>query len=170
MAGKDGKLAIIKEQTSITLGAFTALDTAVGAGPALTAGFRIIKTVWSATVVALTSTQGAGLLLGIANKDLTAQLIEASIETGGPLFRGDRDNEETAERYTKILGQVLENATDTAAVVKGPNGGSPNEAILRWSFPLGAAGWNWFAYNLGETLTTGATMQIVATHYGVWLD
>lgn len=171
MAGKDGKLAIIKEQTTMTLGALTTLDTAVAAGPVLTQGYRIIKTRWSATGVALTSNEGMGIQLGIANKDLTAQQIEASLETNGPLFRADRDREETAERYTMLLGSSIATlVSGTEIVIVGPNGGAPTETILRWSFPLGAAGWNWFVYNLGGTLTTGASLHILATHYGVWLD
>ncbi len=171
MAGKDGKLAIIKEQTSFTLGALAGLDLAAGAGPTLTAGYRIIKTVWSAVVTALTSNEGVGLVLGIANKDLTAALIEASLETGGPRFRGDRDFEELAERFTKMLGQTQQTqVSGIETSIRGPDGGSPTETILRWSFPLGAAGWNWWIYNLGTTLTTGASVNILATHYGVWLD
>ncbi len=171
MAGKDGKLAIIKEQVTITLGALATLDTTVGAGPVLAQGYRIIKTVWSATAVALSSNQGSGMILGIVNKDLSAAQIEASLEANGPLFRGDRDREELAERFTKQLGQVTSTlVSGTEVVFKGPTGGSPTETILRWSFPLGAAGWNWWIYNLGSTLTTGASAHVLATHYGVWLD
>ncbi len=165
----DSKMAIIKEQTTITLGALSGQDLAAQAGPVLAKGFRIIKTVWSATVIGLTTTEGLGLVLGIANNDLTAAQIEESIEAAGPLFRGDRNLEEFAERFTKQLGMVQDSGGPTEKPVIGPKGGSPSEAVLRWSFPLGTSGWKWWAYNLGTGLTTGATLRILATHYGVWL-
>ncbi len=167
---KDSELAIIKEQTSFTLGALVAKDLVAGSGPVLAAGFRIVKTVWVATITGLTSNEGVGLVLGIANGDLSASLIEASLEAGGPKFRGDRDFEELANRFTKMLGMTqatLVSGVETAII--GPEGGSPSESILRWSFPLGTTGWKWFLYNLGGTLTTGASLNLLATHYGVWL-
>lgn len=171
MAGKDGKLAIIKEQTTVTLAALAGLDLVAAAGPVLAQGFRIIKTVWSCGVISLTSNEGLGLILGISNGDLSAAEIEESLEAGGPLFRGDRDITERSERFTKQLGTVNRTAVSGVSVMfQGPTGGSPTETILRWSFPLGTAGWNWWIYNLLDTLTTGASARILATHYGVWLD
>ncbi len=172
MAKKGSEMAIIKEQTTITLGALSGLDVAAQAGPTLLAGYRIIKTVWSATVIGLTVGEGVGLVLGIANNDLSAAEIEESLETNGPVNRGDRDREELAGRFTKIIGESrdITNGANVELPVVGPNGGAPVETILRWSFPLGTGGWKWFIYNLGTGVTTGATVRIIATHYGVWLN
>ncbi len=164
------EMAIIKERSDITLGALSGEDVAAIAGPVLTMGYRIIKTVWTGVAVGITAGEGSGLILGIANNDLTAAQIEASLEAQGPLFRGDRNLEELSNRFTKIVGQSVPVLGAVELAFVGPEGGAPVSTILRWSFPLGTSGWKWFIYNLGTGLTTGGTMRIMATHYGVWLS
>ncbi len=164
------EMAIIKDVSIITIGGLSGQDVAAQAGPVLQKGYRLIKTRLAAHAVGVTSGEGGGLILGIANNDLTAAQIEASLEAGGPLFRGDRDLEEQAERFTKIVGAVAQaQNVSTEHKFTGPENGSPWEFVSRWSFPLGTAGWKWFVYNLGTGMTTGATVRILATHYGVWL-
>ncbi len=165
------ELAIIKDNTIVTLGALSGQAVAAQAGPVLKQGYRIVKTIWSAVAIGLTAAEATGLILGLANNDLTAAQIKESLEAGGPLNRGDRDLEEKANRFTKQMGMMetpLVAATESR--FKGPEGGSPTESKIMWSFPLGNAGFKWWIYNLGTGLTTGASVRVLATHMGVWLE
>ncbi len=167
--GKDGKGAIIKELTLVTIGALGSNDVVKAAGPVITEDFRIIKTEVSCTLTALTAGEGTGASLGIANNDLSAAEIEESLEVTGPLFPGDRILQEKAERFTKILGEFVPGNVNTQMLLQGPDGGSPVSATIRWTFGNSQAGWGWFVYNNGAAITTGATAVVRAVHYGVWV-
>ncbi len=165
--GKDGKGAIVKESTSFTLGALGTQDVVAGAGPVMSEDFRIIKTEVYANITGLTTGEAEGLYLGLANGDLSAAEIEESLEAQGPLFPRDRIPEEKAERLTKMIGRFDDKAL--IAVLLGPDGGSPVSKTIRWTFGKSQAGWKWFVHNIGTPLTTGATVRITATHFGVWV-
>ncbi len=42
------------------------------------------------------------------------------------------------------------------------------EKTLRWTFSR-TKSWNFFVYNLGAAITTGATVIIKAKSFGVWV-
>ncbi len=70
--GKDGKGAIVKENTTFTIGglagqAFLTNDSDV----ALDSDFRILKTELTAVLTGITSLEGAGLILYMHEGDLT---------------------------------------------------------------------------------------------------
>ncbi len=79
--GKDGKGAIVKEQTTFALGALAARDV-IGAASAveLDMDFRILRSDITAVAVAVTSLEGQGLILYMTEGDLTDAQIEANIE------------------------------------------------------------------------------------------
>ncbi len=168
--GKDNKGAIIRELTAITLGALGAQDAVIAGGPAITDSFRIIKSEVEMVITGLTDNEGGGIYLGLANGALSAAQIEVAMETVGPLSRSDRVNTEQAERYTKLLGGVDGIVEGPATVLRLINkqGGHIVEETIRWTF-TNTAGWNWFLYNLGSAMTTGATAQVLAKHFGVWI-
>ncbi len=111
------------------------------------------------------------MYLGIANADLTAAQIEECLETSGPLGPADRDKAEEAERFCKIVGEFVTRtgASDTVLALVGPEGGAPVSKTIRWTF-IEDIGWNWFIYrNAAAAMTTGATVRLLATNYGVWV-
>lgn len=165
--GKDGRGVIIKERSLIVL-----LTIAQGAAVklpslAITDDFRILKTVVTAQVIGLTSSEGQGLLFGMANNDLSAAQIAASISTDGPLNRNDRDLKELAERWAQIHG-VSSGEGDSIQRFHGEGNSPVMEFNPRWTFSKGV-GWAFFVFNDGAALTTGSSARIVATHYGVWV-
>ncbi len=170
--GKDGKGAIIRELiTNGALGSVTAKSVVAFAGPVLQEDFRILKSEVVALVQGFTTTEGEGLLLGIANGELSAAEIEESIEAAGPLDRNDRVQDERAMRNVKIFGTLRKAGVDgeTHGQFENDNGGYLMTMKHRWTYS-NPEGWDWFIYNLSNgTITTGATLQLVATHYGVWV-
>ncbi len=168
--GKDNRGAIIRETQTITVGALAADAAVTGTALAITDDFRILKTVIDAHIDGLTAAEGIGLRLGIANGDLTVAQIAEAITTDGPLNSSDRDKIEEAERFAKQFAIAeFSNAAETEMQFKNEQGGALIEVKPRWTFNKGV-GWDWFVFNNGPTLTTGASLRIVATHYGVWVD
>ncbi len=62
---------------------------------------------------------------------------------------------------------------ETERVMRNKYGGPLLEIEPRWTFRRGRTatngGWNWGIYNDGVTITTGGLLNILATHYGVWV-
>ncbi len=173
--GKDGKGVIVHEQTVITLAALAAQDYVQNnSGTGMDADFRILKTEATATLVGITSLEGAGLSLYMTEGELTAALVEANIELLGPVSGGDADRREIASRWVRRVGTSPNQTVNlTERMFLNKYGGSLLETNPRWTFRRRRAvddgGWNWGIYNDGATLTTGATCNITATHYGVWV-
>ncbi len=172
--GKDGKGVIIRETVTQALGTL-ATDTGIvisqgDIGGTLSDDFRILKTEFLAALQGATFDSGDGPIeLYLANADLSLADFEASIEATGPLNRADRDVNEAVMRYSKCLGQIAMVAENTGGGSILPLDGSVGELIPRWTFSKGV-GWQWFAYNTGATLATGALIKIRAKHYGVWVN
>ncbi len=174
--GKDGKGAIVKEQTVVTLGALAGQDT-VNASSAveLDEDFRILRSDVTCVLTGLTSLQGLGLILYMVEGQLTATTAEENIEQNGPLRQGDQADEEIASRWVRRIGITGDQLTPNldSVVMKNKYGGALLELEPRWTFRRGRTatlgGWNWVVYNDGVTLTTGGVARIIATHYGVWV-
>ncbi len=171
MAQKKSQMVIIKETQSLALGGLAAAAAIAVVGPAITDDYRIIKTEVHASVEGLASGQGNNLVLGLANSDLTAAEIAESLVTDGPVNASDRDKAEEAGRFTRMLSGSAQ-MDDGGSIRHFPNehGGPIIEKTIRWTFSKGV-GWDWFIFNNdGSALTTGATLRLVATHYGVWVN
>ncbi len=79
--GKDGKGAIVKEQTTLTLGALSANDLILGdSAVQLDMDFRILRSDITAVLTGMTSLEGQGLVLYMTEGDLTEIQVEANIE------------------------------------------------------------------------------------------
>ncbi len=173
--GKDGKGAIVKEQTVLTLGALAgqallADDSAV----LLDSDFRILKSEITAVATGVTSLEGQGLILYLTEGDITGPQIEENIEQNGPLAMGDKDLEEIASRWVRRVGiTVGPTVNETERVFRNEHGGGLLTVNPRWTFrrrrTAAQGGWNWAVYNDGVTLTSGTLVRILATHYGVWV-
>ncbi len=167
--GKDGKGAIIRENLTITLGGLASGSAITGTALVLGAPFRILKSEIFAHCDALTAGDGQGLLLGIANGELSAADIAGCLTTNGPLDFNDRSGLETAERNVKVLSAT--EFRDTAATSRsfsGEDGGPMITSKHRWTYGAPEA-WDWFVFNDGPTITTGAVVRIVVVHFGMWI-
>ncbi len=171
--GKDGKGVIVRETVTkalVTLAANTGIVISGGdIGITLTDDFRILATEYLASLQLATFVAGDGPIeLYLANGDLSLADFVESIEATGPLNRNDRDLNEKVMRWSKCLGQIAFVEENAAGGVLLPADGGVGKITPRWTFSKGV-GWQWFAYNTGQALTTGATVKIRAKHYGVWV-
>ncbi len=174
--GKDGKGAIVKEQSTITLAGLVGQD-AVGDNSSvlLDADFRILKSEVTAVARGMTSLEGQGLILYMAEGDLSTTESEANIEQNGPIRMGSQIEEEIASRWVRRVGiTVGPTVNETERVFRNKYGGGLLELKPRWTFrrarTSNLGGWNWVVYNSGVTITTGGIIDLLATHYGVWVD
>ncbi len=168
--GKDGSGAIIKERTSVAL-ATLAQNVAIkndGAPVVLEDDFRILKSEVYAQVGGLAANEGTRLFLGIADDELTVAEIAEAINLSGPVDRNDNVNTERAERPVWLISAIDGAAAQTEHRFRGRDGGPMIEWKKRWTFS-NPEGWIFFVWNEGAALTTGSTVRLVATHYGVWL-
>lgn len=168
--GKDGTGAIIRENTLLTMGALAA-GLALRF-PAITLGedFRMLKSEISCFIEALTAGEGQGLIFGIANGELSVTEIADCLKANGPTDLNDRANQELAERNVKVLSasNPLFDSAGTHRPFIGNEGGPLIVSKHRWTYS-NPEGWNFFIFNDGLTLTTGATARLLATHFGLWV-
>ncbi len=169
--GKDGKGAIIREILSGgALGALASKDAVKFTTPTvLQEDFRILKCEIQAVLSGLTAGEGTGLIFGMSNGELTAAEIEECIEVAGPQDRNDRVAVEQAERNVHTLGVFQPNdPAETEAVLRGDNNSPLIVSKFRWTYS-DPEGWGYWIYNLATGLTTGATLELKNTIYGVWV-
>ncbi len=173
--GKDGKGAIIKEQTTFALTALAGQDlVADDSAVLLDEDFRILKSEVTCVLTGMTSLEGQGLILYMTESDLTSASIEANVEQNGPVSLGDPAAAEVASRWVRRLGMTVgPTVNETERVMRNEYGGPLLTIKPRWTFrrrrTAAQGGWNWAIYNDGVTLTVGGTARILATHYGVWV-
>ncbi len=164
--GKNNTGAILRSKETIALGTLD-VDNVIklGSGITLSEDFRLLKMESWAHVDGLTAGEGDGLLIGIANGELTVGEIAEAILADGPSDRNDRVKQERSERFVKVFGSL----NDLQHLFRGENGGHMLICKPRWSFS-DPEGWDLFIFNNGTQLTTGATAKLVATYYGLWLQ
>ncbi len=171
--GKDGKGAILKDSPTeplLTLAANTGIILSGGnvIGSSLLERFRIIKSEISAHIEGATFATGDGpIALYIVDGDHSLAEFEESIELSGPVGPNDNLDAERAERWSMRIG-MINFVGESSALGAMLNLGMPVEKVIRWTFAR-AKGWNWIAYNEGTALTTGATINVRAKHFGVWV-
>ncbi len=176
MASKFAKTGvIIRESRTQLLGALAAaamiiVDTKL----ATTDKFRMLKSELTCITTGLTSGEGRGLEIYLANGDLTINEVDACIDGNQPLNASDRVGKEVSQRFVKLVG-VAEpsggSGTEVKMVGPGPDGsfGPIMMPTPRWTFGDDGQGWNWVIRNTGTSLTTGALTHVKATNYGVWV-
>ncbi len=170
--GKDNTGVIIREIVdSGSLGALSARDVLlIPGGVTLVEDFRILKTDLFAIAVGVDSGEGEGLLLGMANGNLTAAEIEEAVEAQGPVGPSDRIGNERAMRQYHWLGEFRHiGAITDLSFVPMKNHGAAAQDRFRWTY-TNTDGWTYFLYMNSPTgIATGWNVAFTASHYGVWL-
>ncbi len=166
--GKDGKGVILREFRSQALGTL-GNNTMIFIGSAVITleRFRMIKTQLTAFVQALTAGEGTGLLIGLVDGNFTVAQAEAALEAVGPLGPNESTAEELAERFLMVLG-AIDHEISTDNMFTNNEGGHTMSETIRWTFAR-TKSWNWFVYNMGPSLTSGATARILVKSFGVWV-
>ncbi len=169
--GKQGTGIILRENVAnAALGALASVDlVGITAAIVLQEDFRILKSEIICIISGLTAGEGEGLVFGMANGELSAAEIEECLEAIGPLDRNDRVAHERAMRKVDTLGVLKQpSASSTEGSFENAQGGRIMTSTKRWTYS-DPEGYTYWIYNLGPALTTGATAQLLATHYGVWV-
>ncbi len=167
--GKQGTGVIIREHVAVALGTIGNNAVVKTTSLVIEEDFRILKSEIFARVDGLTATEGEGLKFGMANGELTVAEIAEAIENDGPVDRNDASGNEQAMRKVDLLADGLHiNIAETELKFFNPEGGLKITNKLRWTYS-DPEGWTFFVHNAQAALTTGATLDIVATHYGVWV-
>ncbi len=168
--GKNNTGVIIRDNSAIalsTLGGEAAIVVTTDVG--WEEDFRLLKSEVYALVEGLTSGEGQGLVLGIADGELTAIEINECLQADGPGDRNQNVQRERAERPVWIIGGMGALIDQDIGRFLGREGGPLMEWKKRWTFS-DPEGLEFFVYNQsGTALTTGATVRLDATHYGVWV-
>ncbi len=169
--GKDGKGVIIREQRSQAL---TTLNNAtallIGTKLVTTEDFRMLKAEIQCFVTGLTAGEGTGLMLGLADGDLSTGEIAGVIQAQGPLDPNDIVQTDVAMRPVWLLGALDVDVNELTAAFRGEGNSPMIEAKPRWTFSNQGKAWNWFIWNnSGGNLTTGALASILAKSFGVWV-
>ncbi len=166
--GKDGKGVIIRESRSQTLGALAAeAGVIIGTKLATLERFRMLRNEVIATTINGTSTEGTGLIFGLADGQFTLAQIEAAIEADGPIGPNDTIVEDIADRPVWFSG-TMDREQGQEGVFENEMGGHMLVLKPRWTFAR-TKSWNYFVYNLGATLTTGSSCIFRAKSFGVWV-
>ncbi len=168
--GKDGKGAILRESLTQALGALGSKSAIRILTDKMTLGedFRMLKLIASCFGEGFTDGQPDDLFVGICNGELSDAEIAAALVTNGPSDRNTRTEVESAERMVQIIGALNVMNDDEKAWCLNEQGGPMLVHKPRWTFS-NPEGWNYFIYNNGSALTTGASVRLLATEYGVWV-
>ncbi len=161
--GKDGTGIIAYEVIAMAPGALAARDCIAGFGSAfdvMVEDFRILRSEihWGTR----TGTLGDAFTWGIAGGELTTQEIEECLESL-PINRNDNVSHERASRPVWPLGVVVVGDDPSTS------GADPAISKIRWTFSQ-PDGWQWWIYNHTQlAMTTGAIMDLLVKHFGVWV-
>ncbi len=170
--GKDGKGVIIVEKREQALGTL-AQNTGIliATNLATLERFRMLKTEVICTLTNVATTELGGIVLYLADGDLTLAEIEEAIETEGPLGPNDQIAEAIVMRPVFRVGaaKMASGAGALEATHLINDEGGPLLSINpRWTFAR-TKSWNWVIYNNGPAPTTGTIAKIMAKNFGIWV-
>lgn len=168
--GKDGMGVILKQSISSTLGTLDS-DTAlfITAKPALLERFRMLKSEVMVLIEGLTTGDGGGLSLWLADGDLSVTEVEEAIEGNGPLGPNDTVIAAISDRFVMWVGATVNRGSNVEQGMIGRDSGSPLCVVKpRWTFGR-TKSWNFVVYNLGAQLTTGSTLNLRVKNFGIWV-
>ncbi len=171
--GKENKGAILREAVVATLlGMVHHTAVFFTGGIVLTNdSFRMLKAILAGSVNGLTAGQGEGLYVGIAQGDQSVAEIAATLVLDGPVAARLTDISDVAEKPVWLIAgfDTQKSTTGTRGSLVGANGGKLATGTQQWTYPKGV-GWNYFMWNEGLALTTGASATMTVTEFGVWVD
>ncbi len=135
----------------LTLGALTGI---LEGGPVMTRGGKLLSVRGSVAIRTLTSGDGP-FMVGVAEKGLSLAQLEAYLELNGPVTPDEVANREIASRGSLIrtLGVLNHAGPGTYQSIF-----FDNVSLKGLKFSEENTGWNVWLYNLGQAMTTGATM------------
>ncbi len=169
MADKHAQMDKINEVLTITVGALAQLDVKGQLGLQVTQNGFCTTTTILAQVEGMTSGEGTGLMLGVANGDLNDGEIEEAIEAQGPFFKDQTPQHNRAARMVRFVGPIGPQAHETPSTLL-THFEFFSKFETRIAFSEDKAGMlNWFVYNAGPAaLTTGITVRLVLLHNVRW--
>ncbi len=169
MADKHAQMDKINEVLTITLGALTLLDVIGQLGIQVTQNGFVTSTTILSSLIGLTSGEGTGLMLGVANGDLSDTEIEEAIEAQGPFFKGQTPQSENSRRMVRFIGPIGPQAHETPSTLL-THFEFFDRFPTRIPFSEDKAGMlRWFIYNAGPaSMTGGATCRLVLMHNVRW--
>jgi len=157
------------EALTITLGALVLEDVVGTGGQAMAQNGYCTSTTILARIDGLTAGEGGGLMLGVADGQLSAAEVEEYIEAQGPAFENQTDQSEKTKRMVRIVGQIGPEESDIPPTLTG-RAKFWDKYPTRMSFSEDkAAMFFWFVYNRSAaTITTGATVKLTLLHNIRW--
>ncbi len=168
------RVAILRSKESIALLTLAA-DTAITLGSGITITQNLFMTALECLgqIDGLTAGEGHGLLIGIANADLSVTEIQEALLVDGPVDLNDKVKAERASRFVKLFGGVgtmgQQGASAQSLPLVGEHGGRLMKVNPKWLFTAASGGFQMFIWNNGATLTTGAVVDIQNVFYGSWI-
>ena len=158
---KGSSVIVLHSHSMSTLGALANFRDVVAA---LTHGARVISLRGSLSIHGVTAGDGPWLV-GIANADLSATEILEYLNLDGPLTPSDIEGAERASRgrFIRTLGIVTPRGD-------GTTGGMyiPDKSMAGLRIPEDSGGISLWGLNLGQSMTTGATMVFAGQFYLEW--
>ncbi len=169
--GKDGRGVIIRETIDPTsLGAITTGLAVLFNTLTMQENFRLLKSEVVAGITGGDAGEAEGVILGIANGELSATEVGGCLRSLGPVDRNDRLRQESAERQCHVIGVAVKaGIANTEVIFHDKNSNAPmcvDKFPWTYSDP---EGWQFFVYNQGPAVATGSNLYLQATHYGVWV-
>ncbi len=175
--GKQGTGMIFYDRTALTALGTLGLETAIFIPSqyidALVEDVRLIKIAGAIQIEGMTALNGP-IIAGICNGELTVgEVAEAFLSE--PKNTNDRAALERSQRAVFPLVVASSGGIVPWGDVQGQGQGLSSgaaicsyEKTLRWTF-ANPDGWNYFVINMGAALDTGAQVQILGKHFGVWV-
>ncbi len=151
------------QTSSVSLGTLTNQTGILRAGPVVTRGGKVISARAALAIRDLATTDGPWLY-GIMAGDLTLTELEAYLELQGPLTPADRAGGEitTRGKYIRTLGIMGIDRGPSVFAGAFLDNRSLTGLLFAESGDGAQGGWDWWLYNLGVDMTTGATLTIVS--------
>ncbi len=127
----------------------------------MTRGGKMLSTRTCVSLKALTAGDGP-LVFGVCSKSLTLAQLEAYLEASGPVSPSQQADMELASRgkLLRILGILQARGDGTTASLF-----LENRSLQGLKFSEESAGWNWFVYNIGVAMTTGASAVVLGSTF-----
>ncbi len=138
-------------------------QTAILADSALvmTRGGRLISSRGTISIRDITPGDGPWMC-GVMSKALTLALLTGFLENAGPVSPTEISKMEIATRGSRIrtIGVLTPVGDGSVAALYMDNHG-----LSGLRFAEESAGWNWWLYNLGKAMTTGASWNVAAQSF-----
>ncbi len=158
----------VQEVGTQTLGTLVASTGILIAGPTVTRGGTMLSVRGAMSVHDVTPGDGPWLF-GVMSSDLTLAQLEAYLEQGGPVSPADQSAREISSRGKRIrmLGLAVPMGDGSVA---GEYMKNEKLSGLRFSESgeVTGAGWTWWLYNRGKTMTTGSTWRLTTSSFCRW--